>query len=68
LLERRDGSVVCIEVKSSQKVDGASLKAMRLLSEELGSKFIRGIVLYTGQEVIAFEKNLIALPIQTLWS
>jgi predicted AAA+ superfamily ATPase len=68
LLERRDGSIVCIEVKSSQKVDAASFKTMKMLEAEMKKKFLRGIVLYDGNEVVPFEKNLYAVPIQVLWA
>jgi predicted AAA+ superfamily ATPase len=67
LLERRDGSIVCIEVKSGQKVDASSFKTMKMLEAEMKKKFLRGIVLYDGNEVIPFEKNLYAVPIQALW-
>lgn len=68
LLERRDGSIVCIEVKSGQKVDAASFKTMKMLEAEMKRKFLRGIVLYDGNEVIPFDKNLYAVPIQALWT
>ena len=67
LLERRDGSIVCIEVKSGQKVDASSFKTMKLLADEMKKKFLRGIVLYDGDEVIPFEKNLFAVPMKALW-
>jgi hypothetical protein len=68
ILEQRDGRVVCIEVKSSQKVDADSFKAMKLFADEMKKKFVRGIVLYDGNEVIPFAKNMVAVPIQTLWA
>ena len=68
LLERGDGNVVAIEVKSSSTVDSSSFAAIITLAQELKKKFVRGIVLYNGKEVIPFGKNLFALPIQTLWT
>lgn len=68
LLERRDGAVVCIEVKSSSTIEATAFKAMQQLAGELKKQFLRGIVLYTGQEVIPFGKNLFALPIQSLFA
>jgi predicted AAA+ superfamily ATPase len=68
LLERRDGSIVCLEVKSGQKVDASAFKTMKILAGELKKKFLRGIVLYDGNEVIPFEKNLFAVPMQALWA
>jgi hypothetical protein len=68
LLERRDGSLVAIEVKSSASVDSSAFAAMSSLSQELKKRFVRGIVFYTGKEMIPFGNNLFALPIQSLWT
>lgn len=68
LLERNDGRVVACEVKSSSTVDSSSFAEMISLSRDLGKKFVRGILFYTGNEMIPFGKNLFALPIQSLWS
>jgi hypothetical protein len=68
LLERNDGSIVAIEIKSSTTVDSSSFAAMISLSHDLKKKFVRGIVIYAGKEVIPFGNNLLALPIQSLWT
>ena len=68
LLERSDGGIVAIEIKSSTTVDSSSFAAMISLSHDLKKRFVRGIVIYTGKEVIPFGNNLLALPIQSLWT
>jgi len=68
LLERSDGSLVAIEVKSSSSVDSSSFAAMISLAHDLKKRFVRGIVFYTGKEMIPFGKNLLALPFQSLWT
>lgn len=68
LLERNDGSIVAIEVKSSSTVDASSFAETISLSRDLKKRFVRGIVLYAGNETIPFGKNLLALPIQSLWT
>jgi predicted AAA+ superfamily ATPase len=68
LLERRDGGIIGIEVKSGQKVDASSFKTLKLLANETKKKFLRGIVLYDGNAIIPFEKNLFAVPLQALWA
>jgi hypothetical protein len=40
---------------------------LRALPAEVGRKWIRGIVLYTGLEVIPFANNLHGVPLQALW-
>jgi len=33
----------------------------------LGKRFLRGIILYTGDQVVPFGSNLYALPVSALW-
>jgi predicted AAA+ superfamily ATPase len=68
LLERSDGAIVAIEVKSSSTVDSSSFATMISLSHDLKKQFLLGIVLYTGKEVIHFGSNLVALPLESLWT
>lgn len=67
VLEDRRGRIVGIEVKASATVHAQDFKGLKLLADEIANQFIRGIVLYTGAEVIPFGKNLWALPITSLW-
>ena len=66
LIERADGLVVGFEVKSSSTVDAGTFKNLRSLAKEKGKDFVRGVVLYTGEEYVPFEEKLIALPIHSL--
>lgn len=66
ILERADGAIVGIEVKSSGTVTGDDFKSLRFLADEREKKFVRGIVLYTGAEMVPFEKNLVAVPTRFL--
>lgn len=67
VIERSDGAVIAVEVKASSKVDSAMFNHMKAFADELGDKFLRGIIFYTGNEPIPFAKNLIALPVEVLW-
>lgn len=68
VLEDRAGRIVGIEVKASASVDASHFKHLRTLADAAGSRFIRGVVLYTGAEPIPFAKNLVALPLSEVWS
>lgn len=62
-----EGWVVGLEVKASRTLglrDFAGLKALRSLARE---RFLRGVVLYGGEEVLSVEPGLYALPIPALW-
>jgi uncharacterized protein len=67
VLEAPSGEVVGIEVKAAASVTAADFKGLRAFAELAGSRFRRGIILYTGAEVVPFAKNLHAVPIQSLW-
>lgn len=67
VLERRGGALVGIEVKSAATVSAADFKGLRALAEVAGRRFRRGIVLYTGGEIVPFGDKLFALPVDALW-
>ena len=68
ILEKNNGEVVAIEVKSSKFFKNEDFKHLKFLRDELGDKFIKGIVLYDGNDIVPFENKLYALPINSLWN
>ncbi|HEU0054769.1 MAG TPA: DUF4143 domain-containing protein, partial [Longimicrobium sp.] len=67
LLEDARGRVVGIEVKASGSVGEREFRHLRFLADELGDRFVRGVVLYTGSEVLSFDPKMTALPMAALW-
>ncbi|MEI8295818.1 MAG: ATP-binding protein [Alphaproteobacteria bacterium] len=67
VLESFDGRVVGIEVKSASAVGTKASQGLHALKEIAGTRFHRGIILYTGQETVAFAKDMFLLPISALW-
>lgn len=67
VLEGPDGRVVGVEVKASGTVSGGDFKGLRALAEVAGSRFHRGLVLYTGRETVPFGRRLAAVPVTVLW-
>ncbi len=67
VLENPAGYCVGIEVKASTTVVEKDFKGLRAFAQHLDNKFIRGILLYTGKQILPFGKNLYAFPISTLW-
>lgn len=67
LLERADGRVVGLEVKSSASIHSKDFKGLQGLSETIGAVFHRGVVLYTGTEILPFGPKLWAVPVSALW-
>lgn len=67
ILEDAQGRVVAIEVKAHATVASQDFKSIKFLAEEVGKKFHRGLVLYTGKESIPFGPRLHALPVDVMW-
>lgn len=67
VLENPAGKVVGIEVKASSTVKKPNFKGLKYLSDLLGGRFRRGIVLYAGDQPVPFGSNPYALPVSTLW-
>ncbi len=67
VLEDRQGKCVGIEIKASATLSAHDFTGLKTFAEMAGERFMRGILLYMGNEIISFGKNLIALPIRTLF-
>ncbi len=68
LLQDRSGAVVGVEVKAASSAQENDFKGLRALADLLGERFVRGLVLYTGDTLLPFGPRMHALPIATLWS
>ena len=67
VLEDAQGRCVGVEVKARSAAGAGDFKGLKALEEELGKRFLRGVVLYTGRETVPFARNLHALPLNALW-
>jgi len=67
ILENKAGQIVAIEVKASESIRPDDSNGLRQLREDLGAKFVRGIILYTGSEIVPINEQITALPISYLW-
>lgn len=67
VLERHDGSVIGIEVKAGERVDGKQLAGLRKLRDRLGSAFAAGLAFHLGQVGYQAEDRIHSLPVDRLW-
>jgi predicted AAA+ superfamily ATPase len=67
LLEDPRGRLVGIEVRASGTLHSSDFKGLRALRELAGDRFLRGVILYFGTQVVPFGNNLHALPLAALW-
>jgi predicted AAA+ superfamily ATPase len=67
VLEDAVGRLVGIEVKASATVTGRDFSGLHALAEDVGERFLRGIVLYAGESAASFGEHYQALPVSALW-
>jgi hypothetical protein len=67
VLETPSGDVVGIEVKAAVSVVEGDFRGLRILADAAGRRFVRGLLLDAGAEVVPFGPNLHAVPISSLW-
>lgn len=67
LLEDARGRLVGIEVKAGFTVQERDVRTLLGLAETLGKRFLRGVVLYTGERAVPFSEKVMALPMAALW-
>ena len=68
VLEGNAGRLIGIEVKLAQSVSSKNFKGLLELRDNFPEKFVRGILLYTGDEVVPFGDKLLAVPLNALWT
>lgn len=68
VLERRDGSVVAVEIKTAASASASDLRGLRHLRDRLGDRFKAGVLLYTGPSTVPFGDRLAAVPLAGLWA
>jgi hypothetical protein len=67
VLERRDGWVVGIEIKSSASASSRHFRGLRRLRDDLGDRFKADVLFYTGPSIVPFGDRLAAVPLSGLW-
>lgn len=69
VLEAADGRLVGIEVKASATVRGQDFKHLTSMRDRIADeRFVRGVVLYPGNERLSFGERLEAWPLAHLWT
>jgi predicted AAA+ superfamily ATPase len=67
VLEKRNGEIVAIETKAAASFNSKDCASLERLRDELGRKFVAGLILYTGSQVLPVSDRIIAAPISILW-
>jgi uncharacterized protein len=68
VIERRDGSLVGIEIKATRSATAAHTSGLRRFRERYRERFIRGFVLHSGDTASRFDDDIWAVPFSALWT
>jgi hypothetical protein len=68
VLENSAGRLAGVEVKASATLGANDVRGLQALAHAVGKRWVRGVVLYTGNVVVPFAENLHGLPLPVLWS
>lgn len=68
VIERRNGALLGVEVKARGSVTPDDFVGLKVLKKQVGADFVRGIVLYTGKDIIPFGDDMVAMPLDSLWT
>ncbi len=66
VLEDADGRIVGVEVKASHTPRNKDFTGLRKLRDQAPERFLRGVLLYLGDQVAPFEERLHAVPVTRL--
>src|SRR6056297_2628231 len=67
ILETFSGDVAGIEIKKAVDLRNRHFSSLRALRQSLGDRFKSGVVIYAGSEIVPFERDLFAVPVQELY-
>ena len=67
IIERPDGGVVAVEVKSARSVNPRDASGLTFLRDRLGDRFQCGILFHTGPLTARLGERVWAVPVAALW-
>jgi uncharacterized protein len=68
VMENAHGQIVGLEIKGTETIIPSDFKGLKLLQEKMKDRFIIGIILYHGDDIIPAGDNLFAVPVSALWA
>ncbi len=67
IIERADGMIAGIEVKSAVDVGPHDLRHLRWMRERLGARWAGGVLVHLGDRARKWGPGLVSIPINALW-
>jgi len=66
ILENSAREIIAIEVKCAETIMAQDFRSLEKLRNLMGKRWLNGIVLYNGTQVLSFGKGLMAVPLDFL--
>lgn len=66
--ELGDERAIGIEVKADAAPTPASARHLRWMQENLGDRFVAGVLLHTGPRTYALDDRIVTAPICSIWA
>ena len=60
--------VVAVEIKAHSAPTPHAARHLVWLREQLGDRFLAGVVLHTGPRIYRLDDRVVAAPIASIWS
>lgn len=67
VVEFAGGAVIAFEIKARATPDQTSARHLTWLRDELGDRFLAGVVLHTGPATVPLGDRIAAAPVAALW-
>ncbi|MBI4896894.1 MAG: ATP-binding protein [Actinobacteria bacterium] len=67
VVERPDGTIAAIEVKSGTRLRDTDLRGLEFLRDRMGKKFACGVVVYAGEQTLKMGDRIWITPAHQLW-
>jgi predicted AAA+ superfamily ATPase len=63
IIQHDNGQIAAVEVKAGEHVSTEDFQGLKELQKETGADFMGGVVLYGGNQIVSFGRNLWAVPL-----
>ena len=61
------GRLTGVEIKASATVNKKDFRGLRKLRETYADRFVSGVLIYDGENMVGFGENLYAVPVRAIW-
>jgi predicted AAA+ superfamily ATPase len=68
VIESPNGKITGIEVKLDGTINGKDIANMIAMKETAGNRFVKGIIIYTGNELTQVGRNIWAVPVNYMYT